>query len=204
MIKRSPRKSTTNRSRFALLLIDVINDLAFPEAEDLLRQALPMARRLERLKERCAEKGISTIYVNDNFGRWRSDFRAVIRHCLADDSPGRPIVERLLPNENDYFVLKPAHSGFFSTTLEVLLSYLQVDTLILTGVAGDICVLYTANDAYMRGFQLVVPRDCVASNSPDVNRRALSQMSKLLKADIRPSPKLRFKTQAKVHQSSTG
>jgi nicotinamidase-related amidase len=178
-----------------LLLIDVINDMAFVEADRLLRYALPMAKRLNRLKERCRRKGIPAVYVNDNFGRWRSDFRAVIAHCLGERSRGREIAARLLPSDDDYFVLKPLHSGFYSTTLDVLLSHLGADTLILTGIAADICVLFTANDAYMRGFRLMVPRDCVASNDGVTRRRAIAQMRDLLKADVRPSVRLRIRTQ---------
>jgi nicotinamidase-related amidase len=133
--------------------------------------------------------------VNDNFGRWRSDFRAVVSQCLRAKSRGREIVARLPPDEKDYFVLKPLHSGFYSTTLEVLLTHLNADTLILTGIAADICVLFTANDAYMRGYRLLVPGDCVASNDAVTNRRALAEMRDLLKADIRRSSKLRLATQ---------
>src|SRR5262249_6300751 len=110
--------------------------------------------------------------------------------CLQDDVRGRPVVEQLLPEENDYFVLKPKHSGFFSTTLDVLLDYLKARSLIITGVAGNICVLFTANDAYMRDFNLYVPSDCVASNDPEDNRHALEQIASVLKADITPSPEL--------------
>jgi nicotinamidase-related amidase len=98
----------------------------------------------------------------------------------------------LKPEERDYFVLKPKHSGFFSTTLDTLLDYLGAKTLVLTGIAGNICVLFTANDAYMRDFHLVVPSDCVISNSPGENHHALDQMQKVLKADTRPSTKVRF------------
>jgi nicotinamidase-related amidase len=77
-------------------------------------------------------------YVNDNFSRWRSDFAAQVRHCLDDNVRGRPIAELLQPDEEDYFVLKPKHSGFYSTCMEVLLSHLQVRRLILTGLAGNI------------------------------------------------------------------
>ncbi len=86
------------------------------------------------------------------------------------------LVERLKPDEEDYFVLKPKHSGFFSTTLEILLNHLKTNTVVLTGIAGNICVLFTANDAYMRDFQLVVPSDCVASNSDTENQHALNEM----------------------------
>jgi nicotinamidase-related amidase len=176
--------SAPDKSPVALLLIDVINDFDFPEAQQLLEHATPMAERLAALKRRAAGAGVPVIYVNDNFGRWRSDFRAQVEHCLRAENPGRDIVAQLRPDEHDYFVLKPKHSGFYSTTLDVLLEYLGVETLVLTGVAGNICVLYTANDAYMRDFKLVVPRDCVASNTGELNEQALEQMRVGLKADV--------------------
>lgn len=179
-----------DKAAAALLLIDVINDLEFSEGEQLLRNALPMARRIVELKRRAKAVGIPTIYANDNFGRWRSDFQAQVRHCLHDDVRGRPMVELLAPEDDDYFVLKPKHSAFFSTTLDILLHYLGVQTLILAGVAGDICVLFTANDAYMRDFSLIAPSDCVASNTVEENDHALRQMARVLKADTRASADL--------------
>jgi nicotinamidase-related amidase len=98
----------------------------------------------------------------------------------------------LRPGDHDYFVLKPKHSGFFSTQLDILLEHLGTETVILTGIAGNICVLFTANEAYMRDFQLIVPRDCVASNTKKENDYALQQMEQILKADIRPSAQIRF------------
>jgi nicotinamidase-related amidase len=175
-----------DKADVALLLIDVINDLEFPEGDQLLRHALPMADRIAELSRRARELRVPVVYVNDNFGRWRSDFNAQVEHCLKDGVRGAAMVKRLRPGEDDYFVLKPKHSGFFSTTLDILLDYLQVKTVILAGVAGNICVLFTANDAYMRDFHLVVPRDAVASNTEDENRYALEQMRVVLKADTRP------------------
>ena len=176
-----------DKSDVALLLIDVINDLEFPESDQLLEFALPMARRIAALKQRAKAAGVPVIYVNDNFGRWRSDFRAQVEHCLTDGVRGQPIVELLRPAKDDYFVLKPKHSGFYSTSLDILLDYLQAKTLIVTGIAGNICVLFTANDAYQRDFQLVVPRDCTASNTGEENAAALEQMEHVLKADTRES-----------------
>jgi nicotinamidase-related amidase len=89
-------------------------------------------------------------------------------------------------------VLKPKHSGFQHTTLEVLLSHLGCETLILTGVAGNFCVLFTAHDAYMRDFHLVVPRDCIASATEAHDRYALQHMAEVIKADTRPSPEVDF------------
>jgi len=174
----------------ALLLLDVINDLEWEGGELLLPHALRMAPRLAALKQRARHAGIPAIYVNDNYGRWQSDFARLIDHCLGEGTRGTPVVELLLPEEDDYFVLKPKHSGFFSTTLDVLLEYLQARTLIITGIAGNICVLFTANDAYMRDYNLYVPSDCVASNDPEDNRHALRQIHTVLKADITPSTEL--------------
>ena len=194
MPSRSPdlHGNAPDKSPLALLLIDVINDLEFPGSDQLLKQALPMARNLARLKKRAQAAGIPVIYVNDNFGRWQSDFHKQVQHCLEDGVKGEPIARLLKPGTEDYFVLKPKHSGFFSTQLDILLEYLGVETVILTGIAANICVLFTANEAYMRDYQLIVPRDCVASNTKRENDYALQQMKQILKADIRPSSKIRF------------
>ena len=181
-----------DNSEIAVVLIDVINDLEFPEGDQLLEIALPAARNIARLKQRAREAKVPIIYVNDNFGRWRSDFKKIVDRCLHSDVRGRPIAELLVPDEDDYFVLKPKHSGFFSTTLDLLLEYLGVQTLIVVGFAGNNCVLFTANDAYMRDYRLIVPADCIASNTPADNENALQQMSQVLKADTRPSTEIDF------------
>jgi nicotinamidase-related amidase len=179
-----------DKSPVALLLIDVINTLDFPGNEEIVERAGPMARRIAALKERAKAHGIPTIYVNDNFGRWRSDRRALLEHALAPESQGRAMAAALRPAEDDYFVLKPKHSAFFSTTLDTLLAYLGARTLILAGVAGNICVFFSANDAYMRDFGLIVPEDCVASNSAAENDYALGQMRQILRADTTASTTL--------------
>ncbi|HUQ70353.1 MAG TPA: isochorismatase family cysteine hydrolase [Planctomycetaceae bacterium] len=188
-------------SGVALLLIDVINDLEFPEGEQLFQWALPMARRIAELRRRARRCGIPIIYANDNFGRWRSDFQAQIRHCLRDGVIGRPITELLVPGPHDYFVLKPRHSAFYGTALELLLKHLGVRTLILTGLAGNQCVLFTASDAYLREFRLIVPRDCVASNTEAETEQSLRHMEQVLKAEIRPEGDL---TDERLNQLAKG
>jgi len=181
----------------ALLLIDVINDLDFPGSDALVRQALPMARRLRALKARARRAGVPAIYINDNFGKWRSDFRTLVAHCVRDNVPGRGVARLLKPKRDDYFVLKPKHSAFYRTTLDLLLSSLKVRTVILTGIAGNNCVLFSANDAYMRDLKLAVPADCIASNTPEENEYALKQMRTVLKADVRPSAELAFSSSSR-------
>lgn len=134
-----------DKSSVALVMLDVINDLEFEGGEMLLEHALPMAHRLAALKTRAKALQIPVVYVNDNYGRWQSDFSKLIDRCLNEDVRGKPVVALLRPDEDDYFVLKPKHSGFFSTTLDVLLDYLGAKTIILTGLAGNICVLFTKN-----------------------------------------------------------
>jgi nicotinamidase-related amidase len=175
-----------------LLLIDVVNDFDFVDGEQLLRAARPMARALAKLKARAERRGVPVVYVNDNFGRWRSDFKAIVRHCTRPSAPGREVVEQLLPTSLDYFVLKPANSGFYATALEALLRDLGPETLILTGLATDNCVLFTAHDAYLRGFKLIVPTDCVAANTRALHQRSLSVMQRTMKADVRASAGVRL------------
>jgi nicotinamidase-related amidase len=175
--------SAPDESAAALLLIDVINAFDFPEGEEFLRLALPAAKNIAALKKRASDAGIPSIYVNDNFGRWRSDFKKIVAHCR--ESRGKPFVELLLPHEDDYFVLKPKNSGFYSTTLDLVLTHLGARNLIITGIQGNNCVLFTANDAYVRDYKLFVPADCTASNTAEENEHALAQMQNVLKADIR-------------------
>lgn len=173
-----------DNSPAALLIIDMINDLEFEDGEALAVPARAAAERIAALKKRLKARHVPVIYCNDNFGRWRSDFREVVDRVLSDGVRGEPIARLLEPDEDDYFVLKPKHSAFFETTLQTLLRYVGAKRLVLTGITGDICVLLTASDAYMHDYQLVVPPDCIASVDGDENQHALDYMERVLKAKI--------------------
>ncbi len=176
----------------ALVLIDVINDMEFDSGARLLENALPAARRLAELKRRARAAGVPAIYVNDNFGKWRSDFRRQLGHVLEDGVRGEPVAKLLRPDEKDYFVLKAKHSGFYHTQLDLLLEYLRVKTIVLAGFTTDICVLFTASDAYMRDIEIVVPRDCVAAADNDHHERALEHMTRVLDVKTIDSTDLDF------------
>jgi nicotinamidase-related amidase len=182
-----------DKSKIALLIIDMIADFDFDDGEKLLENTRPIAEKIAALKDKAKKAKIPVIYVNDNFGKWQSDFKKLLDHCSRETSRGREITKILSPDDEDYFVLKPKHSAFFSTTLDVLLEYLGAETLILTGVATNICILFTANDAYMRDFHLAVPRDCVAANEKEQNDLTLEFLEKILKADTSPSDEINFK-----------
>lgn len=176
----------------ALVLIDVINDMEFEGGEALLRNALPAAKKLLQLTRRARDAGVPVIYVNDNFGKWRSDFRQQLGHVLEDGVRGEPIAKLLRPREEDYFVLKAKHSGFYSTQLDLLIDYLQVRTLVLAGFQTDICVLFTASDAYMRDLEILVPSDCSAAATVEHHQRGLEHMSRVLHAETMPSDEIDF------------
>ncbi|MCA1024086.1 cysteine hydrolase family protein [Halobacillus litoralis] len=169
----------------ALLIIDMMNTLDFDGGEDLLENALPAAEDLQSFKQKMKEQGMPVIYVNDNFGLWQDNTSDIIDVCRK--SPGEPLVELTAPDEDDFFIIKPKHSGFFGTQLEILLNQLGVSRLILSGVAGDICVLFTANDAYMREYELWVPSNLSASESRGDNDNAMKIIRRSLGAETAPT-----------------
>lgn len=179
-----------DRAPVALLLVDVINDMEFPGGAALLEHALPAAARIAELKHTAKAVGIPVIYANDNFGRWRSDFREVVERCLTSGVRGEPVAQLLLPEPDDYFILKPKHSAFHATALDTLLRYLHTRRLIIAGFAADACVLVTAAEAHMRDYGVFVPSDCVASRSAEHTRGALDHMERVLDADIRSAAEL--------------
>jgi nicotinamidase-related amidase len=184
--------SAPDTSDTVLLLIDVVNDFEFPRGAELLEQALPAAGKIAALRERANRARVPVIYVNDNLGRWQSRFDEIVEHCQSEGVRGREFVRQLLPGKNDYFVLKPKHSGFYQTPLDILLKHLGAKRLILTGVSTNSCVLFTANDAYMRDLELQIPSDCVAACGCDEHEFALAQMKDVLKADISPSEEVKL------------
>jgi nicotinamidase-related amidase len=173
-----------DRSAIALLLVDVINDMEFDGGEALLAQALPAAARIAELKHVAKSAGVPVIYANDNFGRWRSDFRDVVERCLTGDVRGEPVAHLLVPEPDDYFILKPKHSAFHATALDTLLRYLHAERLVIAGFTADACVLVTAAEAHMRDYRVTVPSDCVASRSAAHTRAALAHMERVLDVEV--------------------
>ena len=179
-------------ARTALLLIDVINLFDFPGGRSFARRALPAARRIAALRERAHRARVPVLYVNDNFGYWRSDFRSLVEICAKENMPGTEIATLLKPARQDFFVLKPHLSGFHETPLAQLLASGDVRTVVLTGFATEICVFFTAADAHMRDYRVVVPGDCVASEHDAERRHALGQMRKLFDAPHTASARVRL------------
>ena len=190
MVLQEGSKPNSRPKQIGLLIIDMINELKFDGAQDLLPFIRETARNIAKLKDRMKVEQLPIVYVNDNFGRWKSDFRTLVSRCLEEDENAKSVVQLLMPRQDDYFVLKPKHSGFYATPLDLLLEHLGVRRLILTGLLGNNCVLYTAADAYMRGYEIFLPSDCMLSFNQEANRVALEQMKGTLNAVISTSDKV--------------
>lgn len=171
--------------RAALLIIDMINRFDFAGAARLIPRAARAARAILSLRAAADAADAPVIYVNDNFGQWHSERSALVEH-VGD----RLIVPEIAPRRGDYFIIKPQFSGFYATNLPVLLPKLGVTRLVLTGVATDICVLFTAGDAYMRDYALWVPEDAVAAETPERQEAALGIIGNQLGAETAATTQL--------------
>jgi nicotinamidase-related amidase len=186
-------RSVFPSARTAVLLVDVINLFDFPAGAALARRSRRPAANIVRLRDRAHASGIPVIYVNDNWGRWRSDFKAIVADCSQAERPGAPIARMLAPTPRDFFVLKPHLSGFHETPLDTLLQAGEVRTVVIAGFAADNCVFFTAADAHMRHYRVVVPSDCCASEEDTERRHALARMRRILDADTPTARRIRLR-----------
>lgn len=175
------------RAETVLLLIDLINPLRFDGAENLAAPAVEAAVATAALKRELRGRGVPAVYVNDNFGDWTSDFRGLVAHCGRLKGAAASLVRQLAPEPGDLTVLKPRHSAFHATPLALLLGAIGARRLVLTGLATDLCVQISAMDAFQSGFELWVPADCTAAESPERKLAALAWMARALKCRTEPA-----------------
>ena len=181
------------RPRTALLILDMVSEFRFPDATPVLRGARQVAAAIGRLKARARRASVPVIYVNDTAGKWESDPREFVQRCLVARARGREVVEQIQPElDRDCFMFKPKHSAFFGTPLESLLGQLGTRRLVLTGITAHQCVLFTAMDAHVREYEIVMPSDCVGSGSRQETRHALFIAQQALNARVASAQRLRF------------
>ena len=181
------RPARLPQSQCVLLLVDFITMLNFPGADRLAPRALRAARSAAALKQRLRGEGAVTVYANDNYGVWQSDFHSLVSTCLGLDGEPGEIARLLYPQADDLTILKPRHSAFYASPLELLLAEMGTTELVVCGLATDMCVQLTAGDAYLREFKLWVPADCTAAQTADAEAAALEYIGRVFKADVRPS-----------------
>lgn len=175
------------RSERVLLLVDFINPLDFPGGEHLAPAAVEAARATAALKQRLAGQGVFTIFANDNYGVWQSDFHSLVATCLGMQGPAGEIARLLYPQADDLTILKPRHSAFYASPLELLLREMQARELVICGLATDMCVQLTAGDAFLREYEVWVPSDCTAAESAQAKAASLAYMADVLKCDTAES-----------------
>ena len=180
-------------SPVVLLIIDMVSDFQFEDGKKLFSKTMKIAKRVADLRKRAKRAGIPVIFVNDNFGKWNRDFGGFVDAVREGSKEGRTITDILSPEGDDYFILKPQRSAFYATPLDVLLESMEAERLIITGITTDICVLFTAHDAHMRGFEVVVPKDCVAAVETSFHKQALTFMERVAEAKIVSAAGVRFK-----------
>jgi nicotinamidase-related amidase len=169
-------------SKSALVVTDMLNPYDFEDADELARNAERVIEPISSLIERAAADGVEIVYVNDNYGDWDSSREQVIEKSLAGRRPD--LVEPLLPPEGADFVLKARHTIFFGTPLEYLLWQREIEDLVLVGQVTEQCILYSALDAYVRHYQVTVPRDCVAHIHEDLAEAAFKMMERNMQARV--------------------
>jgi nicotinamidase-related amidase len=183
----------------ALIIVDMISEFSFAGGEKLFPPALEAAENILDLKKRAKEHCAPVIYVNDNYGRWNEDFRTLAGRIRSGSGLGRRIAEIMAPEENDLYILKPQRSGFYETPLSVLLQSLRVSDLVICGMTTDMCVLFTAHDAYMRGFRVSVPYDCCAAVEERFHDEALELLGRV--TDVRITSQREIDLTAMQHSS---
>jgi nicotinamidase-related amidase len=192
------RSISTTSPREALLLIDLITDFDFEDGDRLYESTRSIISNVGELKKRAHEAGSPVIYVNDNFQKWDEDLTGLVSRIRSKSEKGTEILEKIAPSESDYYVLKPQRSGFYATPLGVLLMSLGVSRVVLAGVTTDICVLFTAHDAYMRGYGVAVPNDTTAAVTEEFHRDGMKLIERVAEADIGPAKNVEFATQGAV------
>lgn len=181
-----------SRSNEAVLIVDMISDFSFEGGEQMFDRALSAAENVAELKRRADDVGVPVVFVNDNYGKWNEDFGTYVKNTMEASNRGRQMVEALQPGNDDLYVVKPQRSGFYATPLGVLLLSMDVSKVIVTGVTTDICVLFTAHDAYMRGYHVEVPADCSATIEPKHHDQALRYLERVADAETRNGKDIEF------------
>ncbi|MGY0489307.1 isochorismatase family cysteine hydrolase [Streptomyces sp. WG-D5] len=187
MTERTPAASSAST---ALVVIDMINTYDHDDAELLLPASREIVPVVVGLLDRARKAGVPVIYVNDNFGEWRSHHGELVDTALS--GPHAELVEPLRPDENSLFVVKARHSIFYETPLTYLLWELGVDRVVLCGQVTEQCVLYSALDAHIRHLRTTVPHDAVAAIHPELAHAALEMMRRNMGAEVVAASEVTF------------
>jgi nicotinamidase-related amidase len=167
----------------AVLVIDMMNAYRHPDADVLIPNVATMVDALRDIVAGARRRGdVEVIYVNDNYGDFTAEPSDLVRAALAGERPD--LVKPVMPGENCRFLTKVRHSAFYATPLDYLLRRLKTQRVVLTGQVTEQCVLYSALDAYIRHFEVIVPPDAVAHIDAELGKAALRMMQRNMGARL--------------------
>jgi nicotinamidase-related amidase len=169
----------------ALVVVDMLNTYEHADADELIRSVREVLPNIASLIERARADDVEVIYVNDNYGAWNQGRSELVQRASA--GPHGDLIEPIVPDDDTAFVVKARHSIFFETPLEYLLRQGAIERLVLVGQVTEQCILYSALDAYIRHFEVVVPPDAVAAIHPELHDAALQMMRVNMDAELTPS-----------------
>ena len=169
----------------AVIVVDMLNHYEHDDADLLIDDVTRILPSLERLIGQARARRIGTIYVNDNHGDWSAGRPELVKRALAGAAPH--LIEPIVPAPELPFVVKRRHSIFYETLLDYLLREREFDQIILAGQVTEQCILYSALDAYLRHFEVIVARDCVAHIHQDLAEAALRMMERNMHAQVTPT-----------------
>jgi nicotinamidase-related amidase len=174
-----------------LLIVDMISDFEFEDGDKLFSHTLSILEPLHQLKSSMQARGSQTVYINDELGQGGSSLSKDLLSLRRRSERAARVLDHLTPDSGDHWVVKPQRSGFYATGLGSLLLSLNVSSVVVAGVTTDICVFFTAHDAYMRGYPVWVPSDCTAAVETSHKEEALRFLSRVSEADTTSSAERR-------------
>jgi nicotinamidase-related amidase len=186
------RRHNDGEGATALLVVDMLNPYDHPEAEELAAHVAEALPGVEALLRRAGEVEAPVVYVNDNYGDWNSSSEELARSAMDGKRP--ELVEPILPVEGQSFVVKARHSTFYETPLEYLLDQMGVGRLVFSGQVTEQCILYSALDAHVRHFDVVIPTDAVAAIYDDLGDAALKMMERNMSAELTKADEVDWRT----------
>jgi nicotinamidase-related amidase len=169
-----------------VLVVDVLNAYEHPDADLLIPNVEPTIEPMSTLLKRARDADdVTVVYVNDNYGDFTAEFGDLVDSALAGRRPD--LVSPIAPAPDSRKLTKVRHSAFYSTPLGYLLGRLGTKRVVITGQVTEQCILYTALDAYVRHFEVVIPPDTVAHIDADLGKAALKMMEQNMAATLCPA-----------------
>ena len=176
---------TIDPPRMALLVIDMQEAFLEPSGVMYLPQGAAIVPSVARVAAFCRAAGMTVVWTRMSHERMRQGIYPELfpQHFNADgspkltrDTPGYQIHADLGAVSGDVFVDKFAYSAFDGTELEAVLRRAGCDTVVIAGIATNVCCESTARDAFAHGFRVITLSDATATGNEEVQVASLKTL----------------------------